>query len=673
MGIRGLTQFVKDIPEVWTSMHLSDSRLIIDGDNLLFHLHIASGLDMRYGGQYLEYYQIIRLFFSTLKKNQIEAVVILDGVEEGDLKLPTIRNRASDRIKEAQMRGCVPPLFIVQVFCQAVIDSDVEIMVCDHEGDMVAAQMAKEQGCPVLSNDSDFYLFDVPSGVIPIDEFGWQQQEKSISISCQCYHRDEFLDRIELSAEFLPLLSVLVGNDLSNSDLLKPLHRYMNSVTGSVFRSSTKHGRIHCVINWLSQFDDVQLAEAHLPSHVLNSPGKLLSILQKSKPVTRTLDMTKSALKTVDGVLFPDWVVQSFRVTEFAKVAVQAACHGRILMHVQMEDMRRPNAHTCSTPIRQAVYSILFKGRVHSPIEMIEICRNDGVVGLHDRRVKILTESHLPSLNEIQSLSVKERHDMLLTTLSCDPNEFTKLDLNWRLPTAAVLFWSHLKDHYLPNKAVYAIVFCFTSCARELDGLRKASHHFSIPRSPRKPKGELDIQLAHSFAEFQSILYYAMVLNSVLGFPFPSVDVAGLFNGRLAHYSASKYHGYKDFLDASEQSDLFETICQLVDRQKDIVDAAPLPVKSKQKKKYISPKAVSPVSGSRFEFLGEDSDDFDVKTSPGMKPEAAGRGGIKKAGHQAMDCPKIGDSNDGDWITVEKKKKDKDKKYQSWGKAQRWN
>jgi hypothetical protein len=668
MGIRGLTHFVKDIPKVWTLVDLSDSMLVIDGNNLLFHLYIAHGLDMEYGGQYLEYYQFIRLFFSTLKKNRIEPVVIMDGVDEDDLKLPTLRSRASDRIKEAHRCGRVPPLFIVTVFCQAVFDSDVEVIVCDHEGDMVAAQMAKEWGCPVLSNDSDFYLFDIPAGVIPTDRFCWQQQEKSIP--CQCYHRGLFLDHINLAAEFLPLLGVLVGNDLSNSSLLKPLHRYM-SFTVSAFRLPRKHRIIDCVINWLHQFDDVQSAEAHLMTHVLDNPDKFSAILEKSKAVMRAFDITKSTLRTMDGALFPDWVIDSLRKTEFAREAIYAACHGQIIMKVQIEDMKRPSSHSCSTPIRQAVYSILFKGtRHHSPAEIVEIGRNDGSVELHDQRVKILTESQLPSLDEVQSLSLNERHDMLLATLNCDPNKFTKLDLNWQLPTAAIYFWSHLKHHHLSNRAVYAVVFCFASCALQLDGLRKSSDICTMPQSPPKPKGDLDMQLAHSFAEFQSILYYTVVLNSVLGFPFPSANIAGLFNGRLAHYMASKYHSYKDFLQESEQPDLFENICQLVDRQEKVMDsAAPLAEKRKQRKKLAPSKAstISPISvsaaGSRFKFLtieakkDLDSNDFDANAkNPSMKAEAASKGSIEKTEHQATDCSKVDDL--------------KGKKYQSsksWG------
>ncbi|XP_062500785.1 protein asteroid homolog 1-like [Corticium candelabrum] len=209
MGIRGLTSFMKGIRAVWTSTCLSSTKLVIDGNNLLFHLYISSGLDMQCGGQYLEYYQLIRVFFSTLKKHHIEAVVVLDGVDEGDLKLPTRRKRANEKIGKAQTFDCVPPLFIEQVFFQAAADSDVELKMCDYEGDTVAAQLANSLCCPVLSNDSDFYILDIRLGLIPINTFEWQQNGGPIR--CQSYHRDAFLRHINLSDEFLPLLAVLIA------------------------------------------------------------------------------------------------------------------------------------------------------------------------------------------------------------------------------------------------------------------------------------------------------------------------------------------------------------------------------------------------------------------------------------------------------------------------------
>lgn len=46
----------------------------------------------------------------------------------------------------------------------------VPFCVCDHEADQDIACIGAQWNCPVVSNDSDLLLYDLPAGVIQIDD-----------------------------------------------------------------------------------------------------------------------------------------------------------------------------------------------------------------------------------------------------------------------------------------------------------------------------------------------------------------------------------------------------------------------------------------------------------------------------------------------------------------------
>ncbi|XP_062501644.1 protein asteroid homolog 1-like [Corticium candelabrum] len=571
MGIRGLTSFVRGIPGVWKLQKLSNTQLIIDGNNLLFQLYDSSKLDMKYGGQYIEYYRLVRVFFSILKKNKIEAIVVLDGVYEDDLKLETQRKRTIERIRrQVKQNVSVPPLFTLEVFCQAVADSSVEINMCDYEGDRVAAQLANSQNCPVLSSDSDFFMFDIPIGVIPFDKFYWKHSRGPIS--CEIYYQKGFLDCIKLSAQFLPLLSVLLGNDLTNADQLKPLHKYITkNVNGMPFQSLEPA----TVIAWLRKYSDYIEAEIALFANLEKDCKKFVEILQKSRELYSTGSLSDRALRMVDDIAFPEWVIESFKKMKFSKVAVQAGSRSRIGMRVQMEHMARPSSHTCSRPIRQVMYAILFRGTIDTQSTVTEVGRLDSHVALKEYEVEIPMPDNVCKLAEIQSSCCEERLRVLLSVLGCDIQKLENLEEDWRLPAAALYYWSHLEDHPPSDKAVYAAVFSFVSCYLAFDKLvNEATSSYSLtslaqPVMPLKelPPERPDVTLTHSFAEFQSILYYTIVLNSVLNFPLPNFNAAQLFNGILVHCAAAKYDTYQEFIAGLKYSKMFENICQLLGRR----------------------------------------------------------------------------------------------------------
>lgn len=90
-------------------------------------------------------------------------------MDPSDKKFATVRQRLQSKIKEADSlchgrHGSVLPILTRDVFIQVLHQLGVPVVQCPAEADWEIACLARQWKCPVLSNDSDFYIFDLPGG-----------------------------------------------------------------------------------------------------------------------------------------------------------------------------------------------------------------------------------------------------------------------------------------------------------------------------------------------------------------------------------------------------------------------------------------------------------------------------------------------------------------------------
>ena len=94
----------------------------------------------------------------------------MDGGQPLDnKKMNTVRERITNQIQtclnispSSQYRLKVFPCMGRDVFVSTVKKMGIVVLQTDFEADLEIAMLAKELGLTVLSNDSDFYMFDVP-------------------------------------------------------------------------------------------------------------------------------------------------------------------------------------------------------------------------------------------------------------------------------------------------------------------------------------------------------------------------------------------------------------------------------------------------------------------------------------------------------------------------------
>lgn len=176
-----------------------------------------------FGGDYNIFCDHVRDIFRMLKKCNIRAIIIFDGgLDLGDRKQKTRLLRAKQKIiasikvKPSNQhryltifllvtntnslklfccaRMSVLPLLLKIAFLTVLKEFNIEVIQCQYEADGDLASLARGLKCPVVSNDSDFYVMDVL--VIPLALMELNSAVKcddGFAIQCKLFDMTNFL------------------------------------------------------------------------------------------------------------------------------------------------------------------------------------------------------------------------------------------------------------------------------------------------------------------------------------------------------------------------------------------------------------------------------------------------------------------------------------------------
>ena len=175
MGVKHLTSFLNANKLVQPAQHTKESPtlpgIVIDGLAFAYHILGQCPQIPVAGGEYGSFCDRVELFFKAMIELEVHCVVIVDGVS-GDEKLDTQLRREASRVdyyhqvlhasRVDDAPDSLAPPMLKQALCQTLRDQNVEYWVSDEEADAAVAHVAYERGWMVLSNDSDFAVFDIP-------------------------------------------------------------------------------------------------------------------------------------------------------------------------------------------------------------------------------------------------------------------------------------------------------------------------------------------------------------------------------------------------------------------------------------------------------------------------------------------------------------------------------
>ncbi|KAK7114748.1 single-strand DNA endonuclease ASTE1-like [Littorina saxatilis] len=429
MGIHGLTSFIDNNPHMLKDRQLHDCKIVIDGNNFYHFLYSYCNVRFQFGGDYDIYQRKISMIFNLFKSCGIEVFVVFDGAYTVDgKKFKTTIGRARDRMYAAKRvmyghRGGLIPCLARQTFTQTLDKLGIKHVTCDFEADNQLVTLANQWNCPVVSNDSDFYIFDLSGGFIPLDyiDFRLRQLTESAGSSgafllVQYYHVDGFIKGFKsLNRAVLPLFATMLGNDYVNAAAFEAFYRKKTpKVAARLYSASKKHLKIVSVLYWLEEKEH----KGELVSEVLTfirpeQQQRVKKLLTDSiSGYTDTQDFESFSLKqflegdrlaaaqktelvtSSSGESLPEWLVAACRRGEIPVSLLNVALLHRIILQIQVEEISFQASSETSKTLREVLYGLLFR---RDQMEAIETEQN-------------ATKEQLSDASGVKKMSVCEEH-----------------------------------------------------------------------------------------------------------------------------------------------------------------------------------------------------------------------------------------------------------------------
>lgn len=373
MGVRGLYSYVIGKRDFFQEVKVQDTKLIIDGTNILYYLAFWPTLDLQHGGDYDALADTIRIFFKALYICKIKPFVVLDGGKDySGKKLDTVKQRAQQKIKEAHDMSTgkkqeIMPLLIREVFKEVLSSLQVPFVQCMAEADREIASLANEWSCPVLTSDSDFFIFDLKGGCFPVKEFQWKTvTECSQYIPAQMYSADHFCAHLRMKKELLPLFATMCGNDWvqCQAGFFTRINLTKNP------RLSWKHQQIDDLLHWLAGFTGLEEALENIVGITKERENEAnvrdlltLGIREYRVSISNVTPFFEKGafLSNVPEVIriLPEWILMDLARGELTGLLIDALVLGKVMLGVQVENESDPSSDDVALPIRKVLYGLL--------------------------------------------------------------------------------------------------------------------------------------------------------------------------------------------------------------------------------------------------------------------------------------------------------------------------
>ena len=409
--------------------------------------------------------------------------------------------------------------------------------------------------CPVLGNDSDFFIFDVKAGYIPLSFFDWTAGQLRASI----FYRSKLASHFGIRAELIPLLASLAGNDYVKTDALKAFYLALTGspeISPSTDHFSRSGERFAKIANKLSEPPDSCNQQEALESvlQMISSPQNRCELRQAVQLSLQEYNIKKSnlfdyfttgavcsSLRTSNGHEIEQWLLRRFRSGLFSTKFMNSLTSGKCWLRVQVENCEKISANRSSLSLRQFAYGILndveegTKETGNLPAVQEWDRAADGTVKQFN--VAPCQEAVVPGISHIPYLKTTETLNFLLFALdSADTPEIEALPQDMKLFAASLRY---LLNHAQPKLKMNHLLALLCCCVKLQDNLKEENVKTQ----------SIDLRAAHSFCQWQSVLRDAINLNRILLEPVLTPYIHKIYNGQTAHSLAEKLNQGKLFID----------------------------------------------------------------------------------------------------------------------------
>ena len=507
MGIKGLSSFIKKKFTGWKPANLQEwSHIIIDGNNICYKLyndHCTSS----FGGEYDKFCFVVNEFFEKAGFNH--PIVIFDGPSYDSNKESTDRDRRVQSFVELHRSQCAgftddklgnTPLFLISVFRDVLNHLNIEFHTANGDADNLIAALANHYECPVMSLDSDFFLFPLKKGVIYFERYYEDMNSYCLFVI------DEFMKQFSLPEyELCLILPLLFGNDF----IIEPALLQSSSYIYEQYLQKLADYRASIVREGGKAYLDFKVAKEFYSNLSLPSDFFDGCVLMKDPCVSP----------------MPDWV---FKAANFPSHLLSVYHKKSYILPRVVEVIKMRSAWEMSRHIRQFLYGIVGIPNVTevirksscSELEEIFVCRKS-------------TEPSI-SINDLTSIDGKKSSNLVLSILiSEDSIEhiFNVLPSEWKLPIAATFYWYRHLDAPLAQRRdlVKSLLLIFLR--------RFPEKRYSLLGQPDTT--EEYWTALHAFAQWQCVYYDATALDCIAREPFPVTSPAFLYSGEAVMYYAT--------------------------------------------------------------------------------------------------------------------------------------
>ena len=503
MGIKGLTKFIRVRPrdhnEIYTRREIQ-GNLVIDGSQFCHYYYNHLKLDRINGGQYPEFRQEVTEFFCKLRRCRIKSHVVFEGVDKG-------QKLTDDYIMEKARSKYELPQLVYTVVYNVLVCMGIPMYVGDGEGDETCVQIANFLNCPVLSNDSDFYLFNIRQGYIELDHVKFElQQSLHDGLSVDVYYREDFMRCFfRENSDRLYLIPVIMKDKAIVQHITSQLGRRGNvhdSDIELVYSYLQSVSSIHDETGNMALTQSFESTRAYYNNPACQNPDEL-----PSKPINFDL---------------PGWLLREHRNHNMPYMLVDA------LVNKKQHSSNSP----VSKYIRQCCYSIL------GVPEVKEYCIEDNQAVT---RMVRCADSLQPcySISELLEVSERERTSFLFSIFHCFQDQLAWVEDKEKLLVCSVAFW--MTQTRPPIYVVKALLACFvllSSCSDENVHYVRNNVCCNIPGEYRRSENWLrDRQL---FLDWQCVYKDGIALRSLLQCPPVEICPSKIYDGNIVMSLASQ-------------------------------------------------------------------------------------------------------------------------------------
>lgn len=596
MGISKLTTFMNYNPRLHKEFQLHSTKVVVDGNSLYHSIFYKNEVDVIHGGDYYDYALKIKEFFSLLQSCNIQPFVVFDGGNEpDDKKFETTRRRMKYRQKllkrlarNKENEDGVVPILAFDTFRAVLDELSIELTVCEFEADKEIGLLANKLSCPVISNDSDFFMLPLTAGFILFD---WvtltlhtiETENGSNYLPAKIYHIDNFVIEFpSLGVNVLHVLPTLVGNDYIDTRIFKLFYDHIRGLplAKSQFSMPDSENKIYNVIHWLEKsgktFEEVKETCKNFGNE--QSISSAFEITEKAFTFSKTENEKKmhslfegeestTVGKTARSNKIPEWYVVNHGKGFLPPRLMDIITIHKRFLAPQMEDRESPaTSYQCSIKIRAFMYGILLPEDIlkggWQDVEEYDY-RDSFSTGRFVNPQRILENYGTPpKLSEIENLSRPDREAMLGKILNIHSLSKFNLTKDLELVMGIVLFWIKESDPKVTLYHLKSVIICMimlkvklevlfhhdaTGCETNLietavlemtrEDLEEANANFLTYYTKLEHSGDnrVDCKLIHGFAQFQTCIMATMHLNFLLLRPFPSPCIPHIFSGTFMY------------------------------------------------------------------------------------------------------------------------------------------